>query len=115
MKDLFDVHTNWKRIWDYKQENIPESTKNEPLHIQYAAVCAQTAYMCNILKALVVGEAEIERTFSFLRRQLDYTRSKLYPATLENILYVRIHDNMNYETQFEEYAKQIDNKEDETE
>ncbi|CAL6034275.1 Conserved_hypothetical protein [Hexamita inflata] len=115
MKDLFDIHTNWKRIWDYKQENIPESTKNEPLNIQYAAVCALTAYMFNVLKALVVGEAEIERTFSFLRRQLDYTRSKLYTATLENILYVRIHDNMDYETQFEEYVKQRDNKEDETE
>ncbi|CAL6055943.1 Conserved_hypothetical protein [Hexamita inflata] len=78
-------------------------------------LCVHKQLICNVLKALVVGEAEIERTFSFLRRQLDYTRSKLYTATLENILYVRIHDNMDYETQFEEYVKQRDNKEDETE
>ncbi|CAL6010012.1 Conserved_hypothetical protein [Hexamita inflata] len=103
MKDMFGVYSNCKHIWEYKHAQVPQSTLEEPLSYQYANVCAQTAYMCSILEALVVGEAEIERSFSFLRRQLDYTRSRLSPSTLEKLLYIRIHDNMDYNKQIEEF------------
>ncbi|CAL6090365.1 Hypothetical_protein [Hexamita inflata] len=39
----------------------------------------------------------------------------VFPVSDSNRQYVRIHDNMDYETQFEEYVKQRDNKVDETE
>ncbi|CAL6063988.1 Hypothetical_protein [Hexamita inflata] len=112
MNLVFGINMNEQCIWKYKNRLIPENQKAESLREQYRKVCKQTEYMCKIMECLVVSEAEIERVNSHMRRQLHYQRSKIVPATLERLLYIK-YSNFSWKQYKESAQKPIEINSDE--